>query len=116
MSAISFPAIYASDSSVERYSAAVVYFEHLLQRVKQSKLFHTISTILGDVFALLMEDRTGRYWDVEAHVFHQDFLLRMEKAITKKEVAPAESQQRSKQEEKGRHKSDLTPMPRPVSV
>ncbi len=116
MSAISFPAIYASDLSVERCSAAVVYFERLLQSVKQTKLFHIISTILGDVFALLMEDRSGRYWDVDAHVFHQDFLLRMEKASTKEEVAPAKSERSSKQEEKGRHKSDLTPMPRPISV
>ena len=116
MSAISFPAIYASDSSVERYSAAVVYFEYLLQSVKQTKLFHLISTILGDVFALLREDGSGRYWDVEAHVFHQDFLLRMEKASTNKEAAPAKSEKSSQQEEKGRHKSDLTPMPRAVSV
>lgn len=116
MSAISFPASYASDFSVERYSAAVVYFGRFVQSVKQMQLFHSISTILGDVYALLMKDWSGRYWDAEAQDFHQDFLLRMEKASTKQETAPAESQQLSKQEEKGRHKSDLTPMPRPVSV
>lgn len=115
MSAITFPASYAADFSVER-NAAVVYFELWVQSVRQTRLFHTISTILGDVFALLMKDWSGRYWDADARDFHQDFLLRMEKSSTKTEVAPAESQQLSQQEEKGRHKTDLTPMPRPISV